>query len=286
MTAYYALERPEDAPVAGDLNDSRSLYTKLIALHRWTHEQGVPESMLPTTSEMFERYNRVADRIHVVGTGHFANEFKYGKVVYEPGQGVLLDEDYGFHPHTTWSKATDHNARALTERLAHTNLNPTGPVSTSVIGVARAYSTRHGHGPFVTESDDVRVAEPYNDFGKYQGEWRQGHLDLHALRYAISACQRVDGVYITHTDSVDEVQWCEGYEVDGEPFELQLLDPQDFEGRQAQTESLYKALPVLTDAPKGFVAQEIATALGRPLYGWGFGPQTDQGMFQDSGEWF
>lgn len=287
MTAYYALERPGDELIAADLYNDSDLYTKLIKLRQWTHEQGVPETQLPTVSSLFERYSKI-QHLHVVGPDYFYGNFRDNKVIFEGSQGVLLDEDYGFHPHTTWSRTTDAPAREHTKTITNSVLFGSAPhVTVTTIGVVRAYTTRHGAGPFVTEDATLDIPEPYNGYGKYQGGWRQGHLDLPALRYAVSVCDQVDGVYVTHTDSVNEhVKWCQDYELDSQPFTLKVLDPQDFESRQKQTEALYKATPVLEDAPTEKLPHALAEALGKPLYGFGWGPRVGEHTFRRDEDWF
>jgi adenylosuccinate synthase len=119
------------------------------------------------------------------------------RMVFEGAQGVLLDEDFGWHPHTTGSKTTSANARILLadagvpdERITH-------------IGCVRAYGTRHGAGPFVGEDPGFDFDEPHNSAGAWQGQWRQGYLDLVALRYAVDCDPHVDGIALSHLDRLD-----------------------------------------------------------------------------------
>lgn len=115
-----------------------------------------------------------------------------GDCVFEGAQGVLLDERFGFHPHTTWSKTTPTNAFELLEGR-----------ESQVIGMTRSYMTRHGHGPFPSEvfdHDDI-WPEVHNKLGQYQGGWRRGLLDLPLLSYAVQVCGRVDAIGVTHLDS-------------------------------------------------------------------------------------
>jgi adenylosuccinate synthase len=101
----------------------------------------------------------------------------YEHIIFEGAQGVLLDEHHGFHPFTTWSTTTDANALSLLKEAGWG-----GPVER--LGVTRAYATRHGVGPFVSEDSSLHFEEPHNTTGQFQGAFRQGHLDLVALRYA------------------------------------------------------------------------------------------------------
>ena len=125
----------------------------------------------------------------------------YNEVIFEGHQGVLLDEWRGFYPYNTWTDCTADNAFRLLERL---------PCDAELIGVTRAYSTRHGAGPFVAESDQVAFDEPHNVKGPWQGAWRQGWTDLVALRYAARCLGswRMDSVAITHLDRIaDHRSW-------------------------------------------------------------------------------
>src|SRR5919197_743634 len=80
-----------------------------------------------------------------------------GTVLFEGAQGVLLDEWHGFHPYTTWSTTTFRWARQLLDEAGYG-----APIVR--LGVLRAYATRHGAGPFVTEDPELaaRLAEPHN----------------------------------------------------------------------------------------------------------------------------
>jgi adenylosuccinate synthase len=151
----------------------------------------------------------------------FVELARAGNLIFEGSQGVLLDQTYGFHPHTTWSTTTRKNALDLL-----TGLN----AEVSTIGVIRTYQTRHGNGPFVSEylpedaSFSSRVAaklrvehrEDHNDDSGLAGTFRTGWLDLVATRYAIDCC-RVNSIAVTHMDRIvaDTVTVCDGYTYTG-----------------------------------------------------------------------
>lgn len=118
-----------------------------------------------------------------------------GAVVFEGAQGVLLDETWGFHPHTTWSDCTPAGARAL---LAGADVHVT------TLGVLRAYATRHGAGPLPTADPafDDALPEPHNGDAGWQGAFRSGPLDLTLLRYALEVANGVDGLAVNHVDRV------------------------------------------------------------------------------------
>jgi len=112
--------------------------------------------------------------------------------VLEGAQGVLLDERYGFHPHTTWSDCTFGPAERLRARLA-----PSTHITR--VGVHRAYHVRHGPGPLPTETQALRPVE-HNAANDWQGPVRYGWLDLRLLRYALAAVGGVDGLALTWLD--------------------------------------------------------------------------------------
>ncbi len=107
-------------------------------------------------------------------------------VLLEGGQGTLLDLDHGTYPFVTSSSTVAANAATGVgigpNRIDH------------VIGVAKAYVTRVGEGPFPTEiegPDQQRVQELGGEFGTVTGRTRRcGWLDLVALRYAV----RLNGI--------------------------------------------------------------------------------------------
>lgn len=114
-------------------------------------------------------------------------------VIFEGAQGVLLDEYVGFHPYTTWSDTTFNNADTLLEEA--------GIRGSYKVGVIRAYSTRHGDGPFHTSTDNWFPDDKENTANPYQGAWRTGPFNVPLARYAFSEVP-CDGVFVTHTDVI------------------------------------------------------------------------------------
>ncbi|HEX8912908.1 MAG TPA: adenylosuccinate synthetase [Humisphaera sp.] len=141
-------------------------------------------------------------------------------LVFEGAQGVLLDENHGFHPHTTWSTTTFANADAL--------LAEAGDDRPRVrLGVLRTYFTRHGAGPFVTEDASIAAAvpEPHNGGSGWQGRFRVGPFDAVAARYAIAAAGGVDGLAVTHLDRVTKLppRVCTAYRIDADAGDDELF---------------------------------------------------------------
>jgi adenylosuccinate synthase len=123
--------------------------------------------------------------------------------VFEGAQGVLLDERFGFHPHTTWSSCTFGNAEVL--------LDEVGCDVDTKVGVTRAFATRHGAGPFPSEDRELDAtslsAGESNGQGDWQGRFRFGHMDLVLLRYALNIVAGVDVLALTCLDRVRGTCW-------------------------------------------------------------------------------
>ncbi len=134
-------------------------------------------------------------------------------IFFEGAQGTLLDIDYGSYPYVTSSNPTAGGV------CTGSGL---GPVEIDeVIGVAKAYITRVGEGPFPTELNNEIgefLREKGGEFGVTTGRPRRcGWLDLPLLRYAI----RVNGlteIAMTKLDvlsGLDEIKVCTGYNCQG-----------------------------------------------------------------------
>lgn len=163
--------------------------------------------------EVLEHYAHFTAAVRISGDAAIADSLVEGPVVFEGAQGVLLDPIYGFVPHVTKTRTTSLYADRLLQRFA-----PDAPVTR--LGVLRAYATRHGAGPFVTEDAALTAALPdaHNGTDPWQGSFRSGWLDLVALRYAL-AVNPVDALAITCLDRLSglgAIQACTMYAYDGE----------------------------------------------------------------------
>jgi adenylosuccinate synthase len=162
-----------------------------------------------------------------------------GTVVFEGAQGVLLDESFGFHPFTTWSRCTPAAARSLLSCIGWSH-----PVRT--VGVLRAYAVRHGPGPLPTEDPLIaeKTLESHNTAGAWQGPVRKGWLDLVLLDYALRACGGVDALALTHVDALGALKpyrWCERYAA---LAKLEL--PHDLSEQERLAQTLFAAEPLYT----------------------------------------
>ncbi|MCB1193001.1 MAG: adenylosuccinate synthetase [Leptospiraceae bacterium] len=132
-------------------------------------------------------------------------------IIYEGAQGILLDEKYGFYPYITPSNTTTGNAEIIHNRFPRNHLKK--------IGVSRCFATRHGKGPFVTEETQLSqlLQDKYNVYGKWQGEFRFGWLDLISLRYSLECTNGVDEMTFTNLDQfqkLSQFQVCVEYRIE------------------------------------------------------------------------
>ncbi|HEX7354714.1 MAG TPA: adenylosuccinate synthase [Mycobacteriales bacterium] len=176
-------------------------------------------------------YAGYAERLrpHIADTGRVLDEaLRADKVVLlEGSQGTLLDVDHGTYPFVTSSNPTAGGA------CAGSGIGPTR--ITSVVGILKAYTTRVGSGPFVTELDD-KVGEELRriggEFGVNTGRPRRtGWFDAVVGRYAT----RVNGItdyFLTKLDVLsgfDTVPVCVAYELpDGTVVDEMPMTQTDF----------------------------------------------------------
>jgi len=193
-----------------------------------------------------------------------------GTIVFEGAQGVLLDQDFGFQPHTTWSDCTFGNAYRLLDWYGGDILR---------LGILRSYATRHGAGPFVTENKDFEACskKDHNVWTDWQQTFRSGAFDLVAAKYALDVIvqpflERIDGLVMTHLDSlkrapnVSGVPVCTSY-----AFPLEVRRPAQYEHQVELTNRLRDARPSYETLPLEGYAESIAERLGVRLHATSWG---------------
>ena len=187
-----------------------------LGLLRYFDSEGNYETALDFES-MYETYVAYAKRLKpyvcdTITLLHKALE-EDKRVVVEGAQATLLDIDFGSYPYVTSSNPT------IGGILTGTGLSATD--IGNVYGVIKAYSSRVGEGPYVTELSDAtgdRIRELGHEYGTTTGRPRRcGWLDLVTLKYA----KRVNGLTalsINHLDTIgnfDKIKVCVAYDVDG-----------------------------------------------------------------------
>ncbi|MDT7961544.1 MAG: adenylosuccinate synthase, partial [Armatimonadota bacterium] len=158
-------------------------------------------------------------------------------ILLEGAQGTLLDLDYGTYPYVTSSHPVAAGA-CLGTGIAPNRLR-------EIWGVAKAYTTRVGEGPFPTELTDEtgdRIRNRGREYGTTTGRARRvGWLDLVALRYAA----RVNGftaLAVTLLDVLsgfDTLKVCVAYRLDGRETRDFIADAPTL----ARCEPVYETLP-------------------------------------------
>ncbi|MEQ1578290.1 MAG: adenylosuccinate synthase [Hyphomicrobium sp.] len=136
------------------------------------------------------------------------------RILFEGAQGALLDIDHGTYPFVTSSNTVA--AQAATG-------SGMGPRAVGyVLGIAKAYTTRVGSGPFPTELTDATgelIGQRGHEFGTVTGRKRRcGWFDA-VLARQVAKVSGIDGIALTKLDVLDgfkEIKVCTGYMLDGE----------------------------------------------------------------------
>ena len=170
------------------------------------------------------------------------NALKAGKsILAEGAQGSFLDLDHGTYPFVTSSSPTAGGA-LVGLGIGPKNVN-------RVVGITKAFTSRVGSGPFVTEldgDDAVRLrgtgSKPWDEFGTTTGRPRRvGWLDLVMMNHA-DRLNSFTEIVITKLDilsGIEEIPVCVAYELDGE----RTTDyPSDLE-KLARCKPIYETLP-------------------------------------------
>ncbi|WP_250124528.1 adenylosuccinate synthase [Chroococcidiopsis sp. CCMEE 29] len=226
-----------------DLMDAKELREQL----QWTinYKNVILEKLYnlsPLDPEaVIEQYLEYADRLrpHVVDTSLKINDAiqQRRNILFEGAQGTLLDLDHGTYPYVTSSNPVAGGA------CVGTGVGPT--MIDRVIGVAKAYTTRVGEGPFPTELNG-KIGELLCDrgaeFGTTTGRQRRcGWFDAVIGRYAVRI-NGMDCLAITKLDVLDEleeIKVCVAYEIDGQRSKDFPSNARHF----ARCRPIYKTLP-------------------------------------------
>ncbi len=206
-----------------------------------------------------------------------------GSIIFEGAQATLLDLDHGTYPFVTSSNPIA-GAACVGAGVGPTDID-------EVWGVAKAYATRVGTGPFPTELDDEigrELLERGHEYGTTTGrERRCGWLDLVALRYAVRL-NAMSALTITKLDvlrGIDPIRVAvryrskEGAVLDSFPYHQSILhsatpEYEELPGFDADIEGVRTAaeLPPQARAYLEFIEEFV----GVPIRLVGVGPDRDQ----------
>ncbi|HTI03541.1 MAG TPA: adenylosuccinate synthase [Acidisoma sp.] len=167
------------------------------------------------------------------------------RILFEGAQAVMLDVDHGTYPFVTSSNTVAATA------ASGAGVGPS--VVGMVLGIAKAYTTRVGSGPFPTELFDETgrlLGERGHEFGTVTGRPRRcGWFDAVMVRQAVKV-GGIQGLALTKLDVLDgfaELKICTGYEIDGQPFRHLPAAM----GAQARATPVYETMEGWQDSTRG-----------------------------------
>lgn len=226
-----------------DLLDSAGLKTQLD--HTIKAKNVILEKLYDLApldpEEVVVEYQGYADRLrpHVVDCSLRIYDAiqRRRNILFEGAQGTLLDLDHGTYPYVTSSNPVAGGA------CVGAGVGPT--MIDRVIGVAKAYTTRVGEGPFPTEQNNaigMTLCELGSEFGTTTGRRRRcGWFDAVIGRYAVRI-NGLDCLAITKLDvldEMDEIKVCVAYEIEGERCEDFPTNARQF----ARCQPIYETMP-------------------------------------------
>lgn len=190
--------------------------------------------------QMVKDFEAIYDKIvpMIKETTHIVNDaLDQDKIVlFEGAQAAMLDINYGTYPYVTSSSPTSAGV-TVGACVAPSKIQ-------NVIGVVKAYSTRVGEGPFVTELNDETgqwIREKGFEYGATTGRPRRcGWLDLLVVKHAAMMNGLTD-IVLTKIDvlsGLEKLYTCTGYEINGKLYNYIPSDQADV----AKAKPVYKVL--------------------------------------------
>ena len=205
----------------GDLYHPETFRTKLadIVAFKNLTLKALDSTLEPLNADaIYESYMGYAEQLksHVIDTTAWLHRALKEKknILFEGAQGSLLDVDHGTFPYVTSSNSSSagiHSGSGVPQRAI-----------TRMIGIAKAYTTRVGGGPFPTELNNEigqHIRDVGHEYGTVTGRPRRcGWFDAVATGYGARICG-VDEIAVMLLDvlaQLDELCICEAYEIRGE----------------------------------------------------------------------
>ena len=252
----------------------RERLRELMDFHNFQLEhyyQAAPVSYDDVAAEWLAYADRVRPLITDVTLAAYRHREAGEHIIFEGAQGAMLDIDHGTYPFVT-SSSTAAGGAATGSGVGPRHLD-------YILGIAKAYSTRVGGGPFPTELLDAtgkHLAEVGHEYGATTGRARRcGWIDLPALRRAIYNSS-ISGLCLTKLDVLDalpQIQVCTHYDMDGERLDVAPVGADEL----ARCQPVYQTLPGWQSDTVGLTAYEqlpekarayiayLENALGLPI---------------------
>ena len=252
----------------------RERLRELMDFHNFQLEHyyhAAPISYDDVAAEWLAYADRVRPLITDVTLAAYRHREAGDHIIFEGAQGAMLDIDHGTYPFVT-SSSTAAGGAATGSGVGPRHLD-------YILGIAKAYSTRVGGGPFPTELLDAtgkHLAEVGHEYGATTGRARRcGWIDLPALRRAIYNSS-ISGLCLTKLDVLDalpQIQVCTHYDMDGERLDVAPVGADEL----ARCQPVYKTLPGWQSDTVGITAYEqlpekarayiayLENALGLPI---------------------
>ena len=277
----------------GDLFDSTTLLEKIDIFLPLKNKMlkevyGLKEYTKDELLSIFARYKKIFEPYYCENWQSLLRENKDKTILFEGAQGVMLDVDYGTYPFVTSSNPIAGGA------ATGSGYGPS--MIDKVIGVSKAYVTRVGEGPFVTElknetGDKIRTVG--HEFGTTTGRPRRcGWFDAVIARYAVLV-GGITSIAITKVDVFDdfeEIKICTSYKDsrDGkiytdyptDVFTHKYLEPvyETYKGWM-QDISNVRTYDELPENCKSFI-EKLENIAGVPISIISVGPDREQTIFR------
>ncbi len=258
----------------GELKDTQKLFEKIMdyfeANAAYLQTLGVERPDEKKLKGELDRYQEKLMPYVMDVTNYLWEIMELGehKILLEGAQGTMLDIDHGTYPFVTSSNTIAAGAC--------TGLGLAPKDIGKVIGIAKAYCTRVGNGPFPTEDDGAdgkRLREQGHEFGTTTGRPRRcGWFDAVAAKYAsrINGCDELALMKLDVLDGFEKIKICTAYEYEGEridyvPSDLENVEPIYIEldgWESVQGVSRYEDLPLEARTYIEVIEELVETKVG------------------------
>lgn len=231
-----------------DLEDKVELHNRVDALLNYHNaiRKGLNCQVI-TTEEIMREIQEISEKIlpYKKPVWKILNDFirEEKKVIFEGAQGTFLDIDHGTYPFVTSSNTV--SSQAVTGSGLYANAR--------TIGIAKAYTTRVGNGPFPTEQEN-EIGDTLFSIGKELGTVSQrrrrcGWFDAVLVRQAVQL-SGVSSIVLTKLDildSFDKIKICTRYKHNGQEYDYLPAS----HSIQEELEPIYEELPCWRESTQG-----------------------------------